>query len=160
MTSVPESNAGVASAINNAISRVGSPLVTAVIFVAVASSFYASISRQVPEANVDSSEFRAQVSPLNQPSPDMSPQIRAAARSASTDAFHLAVLVSVGLLLAGAAINAVGIRNPSARAPRWPGWGSATARCGGCGGPVRGSSDDFVDVSASERTPTGPAREA
>ncbi len=45
MTSVPESNAGVASAINNAISRVGSPLVTAVIFVAVASSFYASIAR-------------------------------------------------------------------------------------------------------------------
>ena len=45
MTSVPESNAGVASAINNAISRVGSPLVTAVIFVAVASSFY-TLDRQ------------------------------------------------------------------------------------------------------------------
>ena len=53
MTSVPESNAGVASAINNAISRVGSPLVTAVIFVAVASSFYASIAEQVPGADVD-----------------------------------------------------------------------------------------------------------
>ena len=161
MTSVPESNAGVASAINNAISRVGSPLVTAVIFVAVASSFYASISRQVPEANVDSSEFRAQVAPLNQPSSDMSPQIRAAARSASTDAFHLAVLVSVGLLLAGAAINAVGIRNPSAEGRRGgPGGEVPPPDAAGAGGPVRGSSDDFVDVSASERTPTGPAREA
>ena len=68
MTSVPESNAGVASAINNAISRVGSPLVTAVIFVAVASSFYSSIARQVPDTDVDSSAFRADVSPLNQPS--------------------------------------------------------------------------------------------
>ena len=48
MTSVPESNAGVASAINNAISRVGSPLVTAVIFVAVAASFYSSIRSRCP----------------------------------------------------------------------------------------------------------------
>ena len=161
MTSVPESNAGVASAINNAISRVGSPLVTAVIFVAVASSFYASISRQVPEANVDSSEFRTKVSPLNQPSPDMSPQIRAAARSASTDAFHLAVLVSVGLLMAGAAINAVGIRNPSAEGRRaGPGGEVPPADAAGAGGPVRGPSQGFADVSTSEPTTTGHAREA
>jgi len=39
MTSVPARNSGVASAINNAISRVGSPLVNALIFVAVAASF-------------------------------------------------------------------------------------------------------------------------
>ncbi|CAN5691201.1 MFS transporter [soil metagenome] len=112
MTSVPEHNAGVASAINNTISRVGSPLVTAVIFVAVASSFYASIARQVPDADVDSAAFRADVAPLNQPSQRESPEIRAAARSASTEAFHLAALVSAGLLLVGAAINGVGIRNP------------------------------------------------
>src|SRR4029453_4158569 len=42
MTSVPARNSGVASAINNSISRVGSPLVNALIFVAVATSFYAS----------------------------------------------------------------------------------------------------------------------
>jgi hypothetical protein len=48
MTSVPSSNSGVASAINNAISRVGSPIVNAVIFVAVASSFYATIAHSVP----------------------------------------------------------------------------------------------------------------
>ena len=35
----------------------------------------------------------------------------AAATEASTDAIHLAMLVSAGLLLAGAAVNAVGIRN-------------------------------------------------
>ncbi len=111
MTSVPESNAGVASAINNAISRVGSPLVTAVIFVAVASSFYSSVGRQVPEANVDSAQFRSQVAPLNQPSGDVSPQVRDASRNASTDAFHLAVIVSAVLLLGGAVINGFGIRN-------------------------------------------------
>ncbi len=112
MTSVPSSKAGVASAINNAISRVGSPLITAVIFVAVASSFYASISRQVPNADVDDPRFRADVAPLNEPPADVSGELRIAAREASTDAFHLAMFVSAGLLLVGATINGVGIRNP------------------------------------------------
>jgi hypothetical protein len=35
-----------------------------------------------------------------------------AVREASTDAFHLAMLVAAALLLAGAAINGFGIRNP------------------------------------------------
>jgi EmrB/QacA subfamily drug resistance transporter len=113
MTSVPSSNAGIASAINNAISRVGSPLITAVIFVAVASSFYASIAEGVPGADVDAAEFRRQVSPLNEPADDVSPEIREASTQASTDAFHLAVLVSSSLLFLGAAINAVGIRDPA-----------------------------------------------
>ena len=113
MTSVPESKAGVASAINNAISRVGSPLVTAVIFVAVAASFYSSIGKQVPEANTDSAQFREQVAPLNEPSAVVSPAIAEASREASTDAFHLAVMVSAALLLIGAAVNGFGIRNPS-----------------------------------------------
>jgi len=113
MTSVPASNAGIASAINNAISRVGSPLITAVIFVAVASSFYGAIAERVPGADVDAASFRRDVSPLNRPADDVSPEIRAASREASTSAFHLAMIVSSSLLLAGAAINAFGIRDPS-----------------------------------------------
>ena len=116
MTSVPSSNAGIASAINNAISRVGSPLITAVIFVAVASSFYASIADRVPDADVGAPAFRRQVAPLNEPADEVSPAIRSASREASTDAFHLAVIVSSSLLFLGAAINAVGIRDPSGAA--------------------------------------------
>ena len=161
MTSVPESNAGVASAINNAISRVGSPLVTAVIFVAVASSFYSSIERQVPGADVDSSAFRADVSPLNQPSADVPAEIRAAARSASTDAFHLAALVSAGLMLLGAAINAVGIRNPGSLGRRaGPGGEQPPAEAAAAGGPVRASPEDFARGDAATSRPTGPARDA
>jgi hypothetical protein len=40
------------------------------------------------------------------------PALADAARQASTDAFHLAMLVSAGLLVAGAAINGLGIQNP------------------------------------------------
>ena len=117
MTSVPSTNAGIASAINNAISRVGSPLITAVIFVAVASSFYGSIAERVPGTAVDAASFRRDVAPLNEPSDDVSPEIRDAAREASADAFHLAMIVSSLLLFVGAAINAVGIRDPSREEP-------------------------------------------
>ena len=113
MTSVPARNSGVASAINNAISRVGSPLVNALIFVAVAASFYATIGQQVPGVDTGSRAFRNVVAPLNQPSADVSPEVRAAAQQASTEAFHLAMLVAVGLLMAGAAVNGFGIRNPA-----------------------------------------------
>jgi EmrB/QacA subfamily drug resistance transporter len=113
MTSVPRENAGVASAINNAISRVGSPLVVAVIFVAVVSSFYGAISERVPGVDTDSPRFRQQVAPLNPPDVGVPPAVVRAAREASTDAFHLAMIVGAGLLLTGAAVNALWIKNPS-----------------------------------------------
>ncbi len=112
MTSVPKHRAGVASAINNAISRVGSPLITAVIFVVVVSSFYGAIAARVPDVNVDSPTFRQQVAPLNPPEEGASPEVADAAREASTDAFRLAMLVAAALMFAGAIINGVGIRNP------------------------------------------------
>jgi hypothetical protein len=39
---------------------------------------------------------------------------KAAARGASTDAFHLAMLIAALLTAAGAATNAIGIRDPQA----------------------------------------------
>jgi EmrB/QacA subfamily drug resistance transporter len=159
MTSVPARNSGVASAINNAISRVGSPLVNALIFVAVAASFYASIGQQVPGVDTGSREFRNAVAPLNQPSRDVSPEVRAASRQASTEAFHLAMLVAAGLMAAGAAINGFGIRNPAPAgrhlgpgAEQPPGSGSGTAS-----GPVQVAAEDFRKRQA-QADPTGPAR--
>ncbi|MEX2458382.1 MAG: MFS transporter [Actinomycetota bacterium] len=113
MTSIPKHNAGVGSAINNAISRVGSPLVTAVIFVAIVSSFYSAIQARVPGVDTDAPEFRTQVAPLNPPESGVSQEVAEAAKTASTDAFHTSALIASGLMFLGAAINAVGIRNPS-----------------------------------------------
>jgi EmrB/QacA subfamily drug resistance transporter len=112
MTSIPRRNSGVGSAINNAISRVGSPLVTAVIFVAVVSSFYGAIADRVPSVDTSSQEFRDQVAPLNPPEEGADPEVVAAAREASTDSFHLAVTVAAVLMFLGAATNWIGIRNP------------------------------------------------
>jgi hypothetical protein len=159
MTSVPASNSGVASAINNAISRVGSPIVTAVIFVAVASSFYATIDHRVPDADVGSSEFRAEVAPLNQPTDDVSPEIRAAARVASTDAFHLAMLVAAALMATGAVVNWLGIRDP-APAGRHLGPGAEQPPSEGSSSPVgavKVGADEFAAGATAAGERTGPA---
>jgi hypothetical protein len=160
MTSVPARNSGVASAINNAISRVGSPLVNALIFVAVAASFYASIGERVPGVDTGSREVRNAVSPLNRPSEDVSPEIRAAAQQASTEAFHLAMLVAAGLMAAGAAVNGFGIRNPAPSARHLgpgaeqppPESGSGTPS-----GPVQIAAEEFKK-SQPQADRTGPAR--
>jgi EmrB/QacA subfamily drug resistance transporter len=110
MTSVPVEHAGLGSAINNAISRVGPQLAGALIFVFLTANFYSTLASLVPGINVNSEAFRARVSPLNVP-PD--PHLIAAVRDASTSSFHLAMLIGAALLLAGAIVNAVGIRNPS-----------------------------------------------
>jgi EmrB/QacA subfamily drug resistance transporter len=116
MTSVPRHRAGVASAINNAVSRVGSPLVTALIFVAVVATFYGAIEDRVAGVDTSSPEFREAVSPLNPPDEGADQAVVDAAREASTESFHLAMIVSTALLWLGAAINGLGIRNPP-RAP-------------------------------------------
>lgn len=112
MSSVPVRNSGLASAINNAISRVGPLLAGAVIFVAVTASFYGSLQARLPELDTDAPAVRAEVAPLNRPSEELSADEAQAARAASTDAFHLAMLIAALLCAAGAAVNALGIRNP------------------------------------------------
>jgi EmrB/QacA subfamily drug resistance transporter len=113
MTSVPVRNAGVASAVNNAISRVGPQLAGALIFVAITASFYAGLQSRVPALEVGDPEVRRRISPLNVVEPYSGPpivgDIVTAQREASTDAFHLAMLIAAGLLAAGAVTNAVGI---------------------------------------------------
>ena len=114
MRSVPGRQAGVASAINNAISRVGPQLAGALIFVVVTASFYSALAARVPGLDVNSPEVRATFPPLNAPAPTVPPDQVAAAREASTEAFHLAMLGTGVLLLLGAATNALGISNRQA----------------------------------------------
>jgi hypothetical protein len=114
MRSVPTRQAGLASAINNAISRVGPQLAGAVIFVVITAGFYASMAAQVPGLDTSSPEFRAQVSPLNPPAQGTPPQVAAAAEIASTQSFHVAMLTGTLLLAFGSAVNWFGISDRQA----------------------------------------------
>jgi EmrB/QacA subfamily drug resistance transporter len=108
MRSVPPSHSGLASAVNNAISRVGPQLFGAILFIAITSAFYSALAQAVPNTRPESATLRQQVSPFNPPD-DRS--LQAEADDASADAFRLAMLVSAGLCVAGGIVNAVGIRN-------------------------------------------------
>jgi EmrB/QacA subfamily drug resistance transporter len=120
MSSVPVRNAGLGSAINNAISRVGSPLVSAVLFIAITATFYPALAATVPGLDVNSPELRDAVQPLTRPPSSVDSAVSAAAREASTDAFHLAMLVAGLLCATGAAVNGIGIRSGRGRASDGP----------------------------------------
>ena len=113
MSSVPQHHAGVASAVNNALSRVGPQLATAAIFIVANSIFFGTLGDLAPELDTSSVEVRAAFSPLNPPPVDASSGVVQAAVEASTDAFSFAMVVAAGLLGAGAVVSAVGIRNPA-----------------------------------------------
>jgi EmrB/QacA subfamily drug resistance transporter len=112
MSSIPVRRAGLGSAINNAISRVGAPLVSALLFIAITASFYPLLAERVPGLTPEAARA-AEIQPLASVPDGTDAEIEAAAREASTDAFHLAMLVAAVLLLLGAGVSAVGIRDPS-----------------------------------------------
>ncbi|MHB8507561.1 MAG: MFS transporter [Candidatus Dormibacteria bacterium] len=123
MTSVDASHSGVASAINNAISRVGPQLAGAMVFAAITASFYGAIARRVPSSTLDvtRASVRAAISPLTQPThavivaQHLGNGVAAVIRDASATSLHVAVVISAALLLLGAAVNGFGITDPRER---------------------------------------------
>lgn len=118
MSSIPVARAGLGSAINNAISRVGSPLIGALVFIAVTTIFYNSLANQIPGLDPTSPELRATIAPLNPVPAGATSEVAAAAKIASTEAFRLALLVSAALLGLGAAVNGFGLRETGGPARR------------------------------------------
>ncbi len=114
MRSVPGRQAGLASAINNAISRVGPQLAGALIFVIVAASFYSTLAGLVPGLDTASAQVRDLLPALNPPTGPVSDTLANASLLASTEAFHLAVIVAAALLVLGAVVNGLGISNRQA----------------------------------------------
>jgi EmrB/QacA subfamily drug resistance transporter len=117
MSSIPARNSGLGSAINNALSRVGQPLLGAVIFVAITASFYTQLGAKVPGLDPSDPTVRGTIVPLNPSRPGTPEAVVAAAKVASVDAFHLAAVVSAGLMIAGAETSAIGLRPGTGRVP-------------------------------------------
>jgi Flp pilus assembly pilin Flp len=109
MGSVPGRFSGLGSAINNSISRVGQPLIGALVFIAISAAYYASLGSR---AGLDTSDpgVRHSFQPLNPPPVGVAPEHAAAANQASMDAFHLAMVICAGLLALGATVSWIGLR--------------------------------------------------
>jgi EmrB/QacA subfamily drug resistance transporter len=110
MASIPSRFSGLGSAINNAISRVGQPLLGAILFIAISATFYSTLGALVPGIDTTDPAVRQAFPPLNPPVGDVSSAEAMAARVASIDAFHQAMVVGAGLLAAGALVSWVGLR--------------------------------------------------
>lgn len=110
MGSVPGQHAGLGSAINNALSRVGQPLLGSIVFIIVSATFYGQLTAGAVGVDTSIDSVRQAFPPLNPPAPGASPAQVAAANAASIAAFHWAMLGAAALLGIGALVDWIGLR--------------------------------------------------
>jgi EmrB/QacA subfamily drug resistance transporter len=142
LNSVEERHVGVASGINNGVSRVAGLLAIAVLGALISGQFGAKIDTELEGAalSADGREAvaDAKADPLPAPDteglpPEEAGQIEAAATSAAEDGFHLGIAVAGSLMIIGGAIAGVGIQNPSRPAEEREAPRAATAgECARC----------------------------
>jgi MFS family permease len=121
LADVQERQAGIASAVNNAIARVAALLATAAVGAAVAASFGAALDSRLASRALGPSA-RATVAaakrlPLGRPDVSGLPSAQAravsdAATRASVHSFRVGLAIGAALLVAGGATGLAGIRNP------------------------------------------------
>lgn len=116
MGSIPGRVSGLGSAINNSISRVGQPLLGAVIFIAISATYYANLGTKAPDLDVSASDVRTAFQPLNPAPASATADQLTAATQASIDAFHLAMVVVAVLLVIGGLVSWYGLREGVTRA--------------------------------------------
>lgn len=112
-----ESNAGIASAVNNAVARTAGLIATAAVGAVLASAFTSKVDARIGDRRLNRSEAaavgRAKDRALGIVSgARIRPEITAATRSASVGTFHLGLGIGAALLAAGGLIGFAGIRNP------------------------------------------------
>jgi len=116
---VPAAQAGIASAVNNAVSRVAGLLAVAAVGAIVAARFGSVIDQQFQAAGIPTGyTAAAKQTPLNLTPPNQqpyknNPAVTDAMSDASVAAFHTGIASITGLLVAGGVVSLVGIRNPA-----------------------------------------------
>jgi EmrB/QacA subfamily drug resistance transporter len=121
---VDQRQAGIASAINNAVARVAGLLAVAAFGALVAGRFGASIDRALAGASPDDAPRAALVEAKRRPletaardgvPPDQRPQVEAVLRASSVEAMHAGLWAIAASLALGGLISGIGIANPSPR---------------------------------------------
>ncbi len=121
LDSVSEARVGIASGVNNGVSRVAGLLAIAILGAVISAHFGASLDAEIgsrplgPAASHAVSKAKEQ--PLAVPktgrlAPPEAARVRSASTSASTSAFHLGVLIAALLMIAGGVTSGFGIQDP------------------------------------------------
>jgi EmrB/QacA subfamily drug resistance transporter len=126
LDSVAERRVGIASGINNGVSRVAGLLAIAVLGAVISAHFGSELEAKLgqrpltPAAATAVADAKAKPLAIPEAEDLSAPEaarIEAAATDASTSAFHLGVLIAGLLMVAGGLASAVGIVNPPRRPP-------------------------------------------
>jgi EmrB/QacA subfamily drug resistance transporter len=117
LSDADESNAGIASGINNAIARVAGLLAIAAVGAVISAQFTDSLNQHLGKrplsAQARAAVARARTQTLARVAPSTAgPQVSLAVQSASVEAFHFGVGISAALVALGGLLGLAGIRNP------------------------------------------------
>jgi EmrB/QacA subfamily drug resistance transporter len=121
LNSVAENRVGVASGINNAVSRIAGVLAIAIFGALVAGRFSSTVDGKVAAANLspqaEQAINKAKDNPLQTPStgglpPQQASEVQSASVAGAQDGFHLAMMVAGTLMVAGGVVAGIGLRNP------------------------------------------------
>ena len=121
LDSVEERRVGIASGVNNGVSRVAGLLAIAVLGAVISAQFGGALDSNLGERPLGPAAERAvadaKAQPLAVPKtadlpPAQASAVRAASVDASTEAFHLGILIAALLMVVGGAAAGIGIENP------------------------------------------------
>ena len=122
LNSVAENRVGVASGINNAVSRIAGVLAIAIFGALIAGKFGSTVDGRVADADLSAQAnqaiSKAKDNPLQPPSTNGLPstqatEVRSATEAGAEDGFHLAMMAAGSLMIVGGVIAGIGLRNPS-----------------------------------------------
>jgi EmrB/QacA subfamily drug resistance transporter len=117
LSDAEESNAGIASGVNNAIARVASLLAIAAVGAVISAQFGSALDRQLaglrlsPGARIAVAQARKETFSTIAPSRG-GLEVYRAVESASVQAFHVGIGISATLVAIGGLLGLAGIRNP------------------------------------------------
>ncbi len=117
LSDADESNAGIASGVNNAIARVAGLLAVAAIGAVISAQFGSALdqrldgNRLAPAARTAVAQARRQTLARVDPA-RAGPAVARAVQSASVEAFHVGIGISATLVALGGLLGLAGIRNP------------------------------------------------
>jgi EmrB/QacA subfamily drug resistance transporter len=129
LDSVEERRVGIASGVNNGVSRIAGLLAIAVLGAVISAHFGAVLDDSLGAAALSPAATRtvadAKAQPLAVPGVEQVPaaeatRLRAAAADASTSAFHLGALIAAVLVILGGVVAGFGIEDPKRRAEEAP----------------------------------------
>jgi EmrB/QacA subfamily drug resistance transporter len=140
LDSVDEHRVGIASGVNNGVSRVAGLLAIAVLGAVISAHFGTALDSNLGSEPLSSQGANivtdAKAQPLAVPNTEDLPpaeadRVASASADASTSAFHLGVLIAGLLMILGGIAAGLGVENPRRKVSTYPSRGSAQA--GECG---------------------------